>query len=126
MRFRSCVYVAAIGVAGCTMNPDNGGSFRPLEQPAASATAAVPAPDMAACLWRQLDAKYSPGLHRTRPAAGDDEIIYLGSAGVRNWEFTVSPTGPRTSVVTFRSMGTIFGHDHYWKELAPQRAACGI
>jgi hypothetical protein len=114
------------GLAGCSFNPSGGGSIRPLEQLVAVVTVSAAAATVADCIYRQLDAIYSPGVHRTRPASGPDEIIYLGTAGVRTSEMTISPSGSASSTVTFRSIGTIWGNDLSWNRLAPQRAACGF
>jgi hypothetical protein len=112
------------GLAGCSLS--DRGDIRPLDQPAAVATVPSAASTVADCIYRQLDARYSPDVHRTRPASGPDEIIYFGMSGVRTWEITISPAGPRSSTVTFRSLGTIRGHDAFWNDIAPQRAACGF
>jgi hypothetical protein len=112
-------------LAGCSFNPEQGGSFRPLEQPVAVVTVPAVAATVMDCIYRQLDTRYSPDVHRTRPVSGPDEIIYLGNA-TRQWEMTISPSGPAKSTVTFRSMNTIRGHDVFWNEIAPQRAACGF
>jgi hypothetical protein len=115
-----------VGLAGCSFNPEHGGSIRPLEQPVAVASVAAPAPKVADCIYRQVDALYSPMVHRTYPVSGPDEIIYIGTGGIRQWEMTISPSGPATSTVTFRSINTIRGNDAFWSDLAPQRAACGF
>jgi hypothetical protein len=111
-------------LAGCSVN--DRGDIRPLEQPVAIVTVSAAVAVVADCAYRQLDARYSPAIHRTRPASGPDEIIYLDPGGVRQWEMTISPSSPTKSTVTFRSMNTIRGHDVFWNEIAPQRAACGF
>lgn len=118
--------LAAAPLLGCTINPDNGGTFRPIDQPVAIVKVGTNSHALADCVFRQLDARYSPVVYRTRPATGADEIIYLGGGGARQWEMTISPDGGDRSTVTFRSMNTIRGHDVFWREIEPQRAACGI
>jgi hypothetical protein len=113
-------------LTGCSFNPERGGSIRPLEQPAAVATVRGQPSTVAECLYRQLDARLTPDVHRTRPANSTDEIIYFGTSGARPWEITISPSGPTNSTVTFRSLATIRGNDAFWRDMALERAACGF